>query len=114
MSRPLRLPGIALPACCCRRPCTLPAIGTAAVGPGSSGAAVILRGPRARPYPAAADAEVQRSERGRLPGANQPILQASAVLDAMNWLVLVPMLEAAKQDSGRRAYWRGVHHNFES
>ena len=37
-----------------------------------------------------------------------------AVVDAMTWLVLVPLLESGGQDPARRAYWHAVHHNWES
>lgn len=39
--------------------------------------------------------------------------QASAALDALTWLVLVPM-ENAAAGSASRAFWHAVHHSFES
>lgn len=36
------------------------------------------------------------------------------MVDAMTWLVLVPLLESGGQDPARRAYWHAVHHNWES
>ncbi len=39
--------------------------------------------------------------------------QASAALDALTWLVLVPMENAAAGPASR-AFWHAVHHSFES
>ncbi len=43
-----------------------------------------------------------------------PPLQAAAALDALTWLVLVPMLEAAEADPARRSFWKHVFLTFES
>lgn len=43
-----------------------------------------------------------------------PALQTVAVVDAMTWLVLVPLLEDGGQDPARKAYWHAVHRNWES